>query len=280
MQEGHDKLYRDSMRHLKHGYALYEPCPFTNLQPGMVGYLDEDRNWRQIVDLKDKGTVEASGYSRAPFQYYNPPDKQLWTQLQSQDVEKLDVDVGATASLHALGLPASVGAAHKYRTTKDFGAIVLCNRAIFKEGYNHLEPFQRWLKDNSKKLLEEYPNRTIIFATETYSTEDVQIGTWQGSSNEIVVGVNVGVPQASVDGATTYFRSHTSGHWRQFSDGMYVIFFRGIGIKYKLIKGLGVNVVKDKGWRGGNDNFVVSVDDKEFEAQVQRYDEKYKGILS
>lgn len=90
------------------------------------------------------------------------------------------MDLSGDGAAAALGLPVDIGGAVKYSTKSDFGAILMCDSDVVMEGYDLRAPFKKWLKANSKKLLENYGELEkygVIAATWTYSSDDIYIKT-------------------------------------------------------------------------------------------------------
>lgn len=275
MTINHAALYRDSMTHQPFGYALYEPSPFTDLRPGMIGFLDESRRWHPIVDVTDPAAVRAAGYSPMPSQIRTGPSIEKWGPLTSTDVKQFQVDLkGSVNTAAALGLPTDVGGAIKYTTKSDFGALLMCDSDVVVDGFDLRGPFKDWLKNNSKVLLKNHKadlqKHGVIATTRTYASDDVYLQTWNDRDFEVTLGVKFAAPgTGSVDANTSWVRSSTSGLWRQFSAEKRVIFFTGVKIAYTI---LGAMEQEEMKWRGGEDNFTIDLGDGErCEAEMEEF---------
>lgn len=275
------ELYRASMIPHRFGYALYEPAPFTRLHPGKLGYLDEYRLWHPILDLTDPAILDAAGYSRVEYPMRSDPDSRFWSPLVSSNVKETGVALEGDLGGASLGLPVDVGGAVQYRTSTDFGAVLMCDSSVVAEGYDYRNPFKVWLKMNAKKLLVKYPDLKkygVCVVTWTYSSTNIHINAWDNPGNEVVLGFKAGMSGlGSLGPELSWLRGKSSSGWSSWNDQKRVVFFTGVKVDFTLF---GVWTREEKGWRGAEDKFIV--DDleggKSCEAQIEFIGDRWVDI--
>ncbi|KAF1363164.1 hypothetical protein EJ07DRAFT_104752 [Lizonia empirigonia] len=170
--------YRASMMPHRYGYALFQPQAFARLRPGMLGYLDEYRNWHPLLDLSDPVAVQAVGFESIQTQILSDPDTRAWGPLVSNTVQGNDVQWNGEVDALSLGLPVDIGGAVGYTTKTDFGAVLMCDDKVESQGFDERQPFSTWLKSNSKAVLAKWPDvkrHGIIATTWTYAAEKIYI---------------------------------------------------------------------------------------------------------
>jgi len=289
--------YRDSMRRHRFGYALYEPAPFSRLRPGMLGYLDDDhQRWHPILDLTDADAVAEAGYT--PLGHLQPsgggqPDVRRLGPLTADRVHKtelaLEAGLGAGA-LAAAGLPVDVGAAVRYSTSGEFGAVLLCRGDVVSEGFDFREPFLAWLQVNAKVLFRRYPDARkrgsgLCVATWTYSAEDIGIAAWESSEGGVAVGCEVGMAEVAKLGPNVeWIRGRSSSGWAEWKDQKRVVFFAGVKIKPGIF-GVMMREEREEDWRGGADEDMFEVEDEEEEGGaymvgVEMFGDDWDSILN
>ncbi|EFY95271.1 hypothetical protein X797_010875 [Metarhizium robertsii] len=276
--------YRVSMkRPHDFGYALYQPKPFTRLCPVKVGYLDEYQNWHPLFDLEKPDDIAAEGYTPFILPRRSVPDAGQWGPCLSTTTVDTPVDISARGTLQALGLPAEVTAVVQYRTFTDFGAVLMCDDKVVSEGFDVRNPFLEWLKQNSGRLLANYPDVKrygLCAVTWTYSATDIHIKTWTDTDTRVTVGfVSKADPFAHGGVQTSWARSQSSSGWFSWNDQKRVIFFTGVKITFGFF---GVNEQQERGWRGVKKDscFLVtdSALDESCEAEVEIFGDDWQEI--
>ncbi|KAH6972077.1 hypothetical protein BKA56DRAFT_620646 [Ilyonectria sp. MPI-CAGE-AT-0026] len=275
--------YRTAMRpHRAFGYALYEPVPYARLFPGVLGYLDEKRQWHPLLDLTKRSifnivrgeAVEPETYTSFLIPVGKTPDSRFWGPRVSSKHSETEVKLEAEADALALGLQATVGGAIEYQSRVDFGAILMCDDAVVAEGFDVRDPFLAWIKKNSAALLAEFPDlqkHGIYIPTWTYSAAETHINAWEGVEHKIVLGFQVGATGVgNVGPGTSWSRGRASNGWSHYLDGKRVVFFSGVKVKYGMF---GPREEVEKKWRGQpSDKFLVhrlsDEDDGELESSL------------
>ncbi|RYO95985.1 hypothetical protein DL765_011723 [Monosporascus sp. GIB2] len=288
--------YRNAMRpHRAFGYALYEPVPYARLFPGVLGYLDEKRQWHPLLDLTKSPIFNiVSGKSVEPNTYtpFLPPvgkmpDSRFWEPRVSSKHKETEIKLEAEADALALGLPATVGGALEYQSSVDFGAILMCDDAVVAEGFDVRDPFLVWIKKNSAALLVEFPDlrrHGAYIATWTYSAAKIHINAWEGVQHKVVLGFQVGATGVgNVGPETSWFRGRASNGWSHYVDSKRVVFFSGVKVKYGMF---GSREEVEKKWRGQrSDKFLVDKlgnDDEEPEtsmAEIELLGDDYDVVI-
>ncbi|CAG7555140.1 unnamed protein product [Fusarium equiseti] len=230
--------YLSSMKHHSCGNALYEPAPFSRLQPGSLGYLDELQRWHPILNLLDSEALKKGGYSPLGELRPSKPDVCLYGPMLSKSTAKTEVSLEAGVGAAAMGLPVDVSGAVKYSTSDEFGAVLVCENEVISEGFDLRQPFVTWLEENAKSLFKDYPDakRLGLYAvTWTYSSTDIHISAWNGQSNDATVGYKVGMTGGGTLGQqTSWVRGKSSSGWKEFTGEKRVLFFTGVFMRTNL----------------------------------------------
>jgi len=274
--------YRESMRSEPYGYALYHPQEHTRLRPGMLGYLDENKHWHPLLDLRDPQAIANLNLPALKMQMLNERKPEQWGPKTASTVKETTIKLGGDVDAASLGLPLDVGGAVQYSSASDFGAILMCDDKVVPKGFDERKPFLLWLKSNSKALLKQFPDLKdygVIVATWTYSASQIYIHVWEDKDKTVVVGVKAGATGVG-HGETenVWRRAHSSDGWTRFDDGARVVFFTGVGIKYTF---LGVKEQKEHEWRGEDEmQFVVeNVEDSMVaEAKAETFGDDWEDI--
>jgi hypothetical protein len=295
MRGDHAERYRKSMRPHPFGYALYKPPLYSRLFPGVLGYLDDDREWHPVLDL-NRGEILniATGQTIDP-QRYTPfatpvlktPDARFWEPRVSSKHSETAIAIGCAADALALALPVSVGGAVEYASKKDFGAILMCDDAVENEGFDVRAPFLAWLKKNAATLVKDFPDlkeHGIYIATWTYSASNIHINAWEGSEHTVTLGFHAGATGiGSVGPSTSWARGRTSNGWAHFATGeKRVVFFTGVKVACGVF---GRREEVTRKWRGvQKDRFLVDLghdgddEDAVCVAEVELFGDDYDRI--
>ncbi|KAJ4116134.1 hypothetical protein NW768_011106 [Fusarium equiseti] len=232
------RRYLDSMKHHPYGNALFEPAPFSRLQPGSLGYLDELQRWHPILNLLDSEALEKAGYTPLGELRPSEPDLRRFGPMLSNRTSKTNIDLEAGVGAAAMGLPVDVSGAVKYSTSNEFGAVLVCENDVVSEGFDLRQPFATWLEQNAKSLFKDFPDakRLGLYAvTWTYSSTDIHISAWDGESNDATVGFKVGFAGAgNVGPQTSWVRGQSSSGWSEWTDQKRVLFFTGVFMRTNL----------------------------------------------
>ena len=214
------ELYVNTMKVHPEGYALYLPQPFSILKPGSCGYLDKDRQWNPIVDLTKPSAISKAGYEPIETLQRGPTGRPTWKPKPSRYVTSSSFAIDANISADQLGLPVGCTTAFKYHSSRDFGAILLCEAEVLEERYFHESPFRKWLKTNLETILkkvEDVREHGVYIVTKTFSTNKCSINVWTEKSNEVIIGVGAKVPSvAGADVSGGWSRGHSSSSWRSW----------------------------------------------------------------
>ncbi|KPM46374.1 hypothetical protein AK830_g4 [Neonectria ditissima] len=260
--------FRRSMQNHPFGYALYEPAPFTRLQPGTVGYLDENQHWHPILNLLDPEALERDGYPPVGELRPSDPDVRRFGPLLSTKTAKTNLDLEAGVGAAALGLPVDVSGAGKYSTSNDFGAVLMCESDVVSEGFDLRDPFRVWMQQNAKSLFKKYPDIKkygLCAVTWTYSSTNIHITAWEGENNNTTIGFKLGMAGGgNVGPQMSWVRGQSSSGWSAWTDQKRVLFFTGI----KMSKGLLGVWEKKSGPKPGHQKFTVKGDEGEDDFRV------------
>jgi hypothetical protein len=139
-------------------------------------------------------------------------------------------------------LPA--GATCKYTSTSAFGAVLVTNGPVVRDGYYHAAPFREWMRENVHALMKARPEVRdfgVRVITSTYSTRECNIAGWATGGVEVAVGLKaagaavspVGNHRVKMDDMCRSFQAGEDKRERLvvFADGVNFTF-------YKLLVGL------------------------------------------
>jgi hypothetical protein len=168
-----------------------------------------------MLDLTDNELLKANGCTPIGPLQQSDTDTTYWDPQESGTVNRVtEFSLEGEASALAQGLPVDAKVAVKYKTSTDFGAILMCDEEAVVEGYDHRDPFRAWLKQNAPTLLTNYPTvkkHGIYVATLTYSSSDIHIEVWQNPQKEITLGFKAGVTGVgSVGPSVKWMRASSS----------------------------------------------------------------------
>ena len=78
-------------------------------------------------------------------------------------------------------MPADVNLCCRYKSSLDYGAMLLTVPPVTKEFYYHEMPFLKWFERNAKAILKNFPEvkeRDLWVVTMTCSTPECSINAW------------------------------------------------------------------------------------------------------
>jgi len=291
MGGGLAERYRKSMRPHDFGYAMYKPPLYSRLRPGLLGYLDEDREWHPLLDLTKhpifnlttNQPADSQRYTRFATPVLKTPDSRSWEPRVSTKHSETAIAINCEADALAAALPVTVGGAVEYASKTDFGAILMCDDDVVNEGFDVRDPFLKWLKNNSAALLEDFPDlgkHGVYIPTWTYSASNIHINAWEGSRHKVTLGFHVGATGIGAIGPkTSWVRGRTSNGWADFDDGKKrVVFFTGVKVSYGIF---GPREEITKKWRGAQKGkFIVvgQAEDEACEAEIELFGDDYSQI--
>jgi hypothetical protein len=283
MSDNQAQRYRTTMMSHPYGYALFQAPEYSRLHPGMLGYLDDNSLWHPLLDLTNPKEVEAAEFGPVEPQILSDPDRCRWRPLESNTVKMDEYKLESEADALALALPVDIGGIVEYSTSKDFGAILMCDDTVESQGFDLREPFLTWLKKHSKALLAKWPDLRkygAVAATWTYSSSKVNIKTWQSKETRITLGFTVGATGIGKLGPEkTWHRARSSSGWTSWNDDKKrVVFFTGLKIQYNIF---GAWEREEKRWRGSKEDefFVPGLEGGQCaEAEVERFGDDWREI--
>ncbi|KAF9774838.1 hypothetical protein IL306_007142 [Fusarium sp. DS 682] len=260
--------YHVAMEHHSKGYALFEPAPFSRLQPGALGYLDDMDLWHPILNLLDSEALKRAGYTPLGELRPSEPDVRRLGPMLSKCMAKTNLDLEAGVGAAAMGVPVDVSGAVKYSTSKSFGAVLFCENDVVAEGFDLRQPFIAWLEENAKTLLKQYPDAKkngFHAVTWTYSSTDIHISAQSGENNDTTVMFKVGVAgTGNVGPKASWVRGQSSSGWTEWTDQKRVLFFQGVHMRTNLFGMCRVANVSKKGTK----SFIIEGDEGEETLEV------------
>jgi hypothetical protein len=184
--------YAASMKHHPYGNALYVPVDSAILQPGSIGYIDEEGSWQPILTtIEDDDYLEQRGFLPAGDLVRATPQQHVWGPKTSSSVSGRKLDVSAGASATATGLPIGANVTMGYSTSKGFGAILHCPCVVREEGFYHHDVFVRWAKKNAQAVFNARPEvwtRSFYLVKKVYKTSDVWLNAGYWHDQTVTMG--------------------------------------------------------------------------------------------
>ena len=119
------------------------------------------------------------------------------------------------------GIPADAKALFKYKSTTNFGAVLLTSQ-ISKLRYYADNPFESWVRENSFLIESQYPEvKTygLWVVTEILCSPKVALNVWTKKEKETVVGFTAGA-QGGVDlkAAGNWHTDQEDSGWSYFQE--------------------------------------------------------------
>lgn len=216
---GLHRQYLEHMRHHPYGYALYEPQSAELMYPGCCGYFDTTGYWTPLVDLSNLDALKQHGIqTEAPFINRAPGDQRSWGPKTTKTVKGRKIDLSVEASLLPAGIPlAEIGALFKFDITGDFGAILLTQPPVQREGFLHASTIRTWSKRNAAKVAKLWPDvkdHGMFVVTSIYTTQRAKIHVWSGSRHEVTVGFKAGATEiGEIAPSTEWYTERADDGW-------------------------------------------------------------------
>ncbi|KAI9737656.1 MAG: hypothetical protein M1818_005660 [Claussenomyces sp. TS43310] len=239
------ELYAEHMakRH-DYGYPLYEPEAEQIIRPGLCGYINQHGLWNPIVDLEDLEDLQAKGLTALMEVLAHAPDKNdiNWGPKCSENVSGRRVGAQIGASALAAGIPVEAAAVYEYKSSSNFGAILMTKEPILRKALYHDYPFRVWVRENTAALLRlrpEIKEHGLWMVKSTYSTPQYSLNVWTAKEKEVVIGFKTKIVQAGEIGphADWYESSQDSGWISSSEDNKQrkVVFFGGLKFRFSKL---------------------------------------------
>ena len=87
----------------------------------------------------------------------------------------------------AKGIPADASVVYRFKSDAKFGAILMTDQPVWKQAVYHDQPFREWVKTNSPRLLQRYPDikeHGLWVVKKTYSTKHCSLNAWTSAERE------------------------------------------------------------------------------------------------
>jgi hypothetical protein len=130
---------------LQSGYAFHDPESSLEVRPDTCGYILENDSFHPIVNIDSGKATRKADYTaveRANLIKLRP-NKRRWGPKFTETVDHKHVGVTAGATTLPSGIPVDVTGMVEFNLNSDFGAGLLCEGEITRQGYNHAEPFRQ-----------------------------------------------------------------------------------------------------------------------------------------
>ncbi|EON64522.1 hypothetical protein W97_03755 [Coniosporium apollinis CBS 100218] len=197
--------YEEQMKDHPYGLALYKPTSTKLLRPGSVGYWNDLGDWQPIAQLDDPESLQQKRLKAPEEELERAKYKVITDWDRKYSTLVTETNVTGQVGVEIPGAPASEALTFEYKSSGNFGAILITEKPIHREAFHHESPFKRWVKDNVDALMEskhkdEIKSHRLSIVTDVYSTKKSSLTTWTDSSRTIRVGFKV-TAQNAVDAA-------------------------------------------------------------------------------
>ncbi|KAK6834168.1 hypothetical protein PG987_008862 [Apiospora arundinis] len=236
---GDAQQYSKAMACRSHGYSLFHPPLFEDMQPGTVGYIDANGVWHGIAELRDSRTLEYNDLGEFEGRLGCSRERKKLGPVESRSVKSNAITLKSQADAVAMGLPVDVGGVVEYVTEASFGSVLMCDDEVEVECFSQRDNLVRWLEENHQAILKlhrDVKDHGIYAVRTTTSAKHVSIRSWSGAGQKISVGYKLGASGIgnSTSEVSYYLANHGVG-WRQFHGEKRVVFFSGVKFRYNWL---------------------------------------------
>ena len=119
-------------------------------------------------------------------------------------------------------MPAGASIVYEYKSSADFGAVLITKNPVHRNAYYHESPFKRWVRDNADFLMrhkrrEEIKNHGLSIVTDVYTTKKCSLNAWTDSSKAVRVGFSVNAQgQLNVGADGGWSVAESAGGWNHY----------------------------------------------------------------
>lgn len=206
--------YADAMKPLGRGHGFYDTESVDKVRRGMCGYIDDMGQWNHIVDLTDRDALDDGEYDLPAHLVKAEDHKSEWSPVTSNGVRSHEIVMdGGGGSDQGVGAKVKV----EYSSERSFGAVLLCNTPVIREGFQHASVLRGWAKANARKILENCPDAKEFgfhIVQTTWSSQDVYtnvlLGDKKGAS---IVGTVRGGHIAEGNASISYKQESSASGW-------------------------------------------------------------------
>lgn len=128
---------------------------------------------------------------------------------------------GFITSAEALGIPASASCVYQFSSSSNFGAILMTEPNIWREGFYHDSQFEAWVKQNNAALFAMRPEikeHGLWVVKWIYSTTKCSLNAWTSKEKILTVGFKtnaIAIGEAAPQGS--WYESNIDGGWSQYT---------------------------------------------------------------
>jgi hypothetical protein len=189
-KDGLPQQYNASMAYYKLGYAFHDPESSLEVKPGACGYILENGSFHPIVNIGNAKATNKAGYTAIDRTNLIKirPDKRCWGPKFTETVNHTHTGITAGATPLPSSIPLEATGMVEFSLNSDFGAVLLCDGEVSRQGYDHAEPFRQWVRANAGKLLVTFPKKIrthgFYVVLTTYTTQEALMKSWHSRSHK------------------------------------------------------------------------------------------------
>ena len=169
------------------------------------------------MDLCDKHDLQQGGYTAPGFLVRLDPREEIWEETLSAGVRSSKPALELAADGTAAGVPVEAAVAFSLDKSMKYGAVLLCNTPVTRQGFAHEMPFRTWAKKNAKNILVRCPDARksgFYVAITTWTSADVWTNTWTDTQREVSLGFKTRVLMAGeIAPSLTYMNGASGSGW-------------------------------------------------------------------
>ncbi|OAL45761.1 hypothetical protein IQ07DRAFT_202955 [Pyrenochaeta sp. DS3sAY3a] len=230
------KTWENYAQQLKDDFscALWHTEEESRVNPGAVGWLDDDGIWRYECHLKDD-----SNFASLPPPVENKMSN--WGPRSSRSIESQKVEF--TAAARPGHVPVKFTSSLSYSSYSSAGALLVTKNIITRKQYDYDDDFERWVYAYARKLRENNSQLGMYgfyVVSTTYTAEQCWSTAWRKKVKKGKLHLQADVYEAAnIDGSHEWLVDHTSTTWNASPtrDGrMTVVAFGGLYFRYCMVR--------------------------------------------
>ena len=142
------------------------------------------------------------------------------------------------------GLPVDANLHVEYRTSSDFGAVLLSSSPVVRDAFYYKAPFKAWMRENASNLLqgplaEDINEHGLFIVTQTHATRKCALTAWRSSENSVYFGFGAGtMGLAEIDPKVAWYAGRSESGWDIYEaeEGESEVIFAG-GVWFRRVIG-------------------------------------------
>jgi len=224
------------------GHALPFPVSTKEIQVGQCGYFDDTNTWNPIVQITDpKAVAEAQLLPMDNINFKTTRAEFSMGPIKSDMVHASDPKLDIGAAVPGIQVEGSI----QFEISNDcsFGAVLTTEAPVIRESYpRQEEPWKRWIKANSKALMQNYraevDKYNLWIITQVHMTKTARISILNKSKRKVSIGFKAEVAQiGKIDPHGGWSSQNNNEDWQEYKakdDEQIVVFITGFYFGFNI----------------------------------------------